>query len=82
MYFAKYFNGGSTMAKNNNNTENFEQQLWKAADKLRKNQILFIDARDMGTLINRGTRELTQDDILKIAQTYLNGLIQTNIMRI
>ena len=30
------------MAKNNNNVEAFEQQLWKAADKLRKN----IDAAE------------------------------------
>jgi len=30
------------MAKNNNNIESFEQQLWKAADKLRKN----IDAAE------------------------------------
>lgn len=38
--------------------------------KHRKGQILFIDARNMGQLINRRTRELTQDDIIKIAQTY------------
>ena len=28
------------MAKNNNNVEAFEQQLWKAADKLRKTLML------------------------------------------
>lgn len=37
---------------------------------LRRNKILFIDARNMGTLINRRTRELTDDDIRKIADTY------------
>ena len=36
----------------------------------RKAEILFIDARNMGRLINRRTRELTQEDIIKIAQTY------------
>jgi len=38
----------------------------------RRNKILFIDARNMGTLINRRTRELTVDDIRKIADTYHN----------
>ncbi len=36
----------------------------------RRNKILFIDARNMGTLINRRTRQLTDDDIRKIADTY------------
>lgn len=36
----------------------------------RKGQILFIDARDMGTLINRRTRVLTNKDIKNIADTY------------
>ena len=38
----------------------------------RRNKILFIDARNMGTLINRRTRELTEEDIAKIANTYHN----------
>lgn len=38
----------------------------------RRNKILFIDARNMGTLINRRTRELTDEDIRKIADTYHN----------
>ncbi len=38
----------------------------------RKGQILFIDARNMGHLINRRTRELSDADIQKIAQTYHN----------
>lgn len=38
----------------------------------RRNKILFIDARNMGTLINRRTRELTEEDIRKIADTYHN----------
>lgn len=38
----------------------------------RKNEILFIDARNMGYLINRRTRELSKEDIDKIADTYHN----------
>jgi type I restriction enzyme M protein len=38
----------------------------------RRDEILFIDARDMGTMINRRTRELTQEDIRLIADTYHN----------
>src|SRR3989339_782507 len=36
----------------------------------RKNEILFIDARNLGHLINRRTLELSQDDIQNIANTY------------
>jgi type I restriction enzyme M protein len=36
----------------------------------RKGETLFIDARKMGTLIDRVHRELTDDDIYKIAGTY------------
>ena len=36
----------------------------------RKNEILFIDARNLGHLINRRTRELSGDDIDLIAKTY------------
>ena len=38
----------------------------------RKNEILFIDARNLGHLINRRTRELSEDDINLIADTYHN----------
>lgn len=38
----------------------------------RRNKILFIDERNMGTLINRRTRELTEENIRKIADTYHN----------
>jgi type I restriction enzyme M protein len=37
-----------------------------------RGNILFIDARNKGTLINRRTRELTEDDIRTIADTYRN----------
>jgi len=36
----------------------------------RVDEILFIDARNMGQLINRRNRVLTSEDIQKIAQTY------------
>ena len=36
----------------------------------RTNEILFIDARNEGHLINRRTRELSSDDIKKVASTY------------
>lgn len=38
----------------------------------RQNEILFIDARNLGYLINRRTRELDDNDIQKIANTYHN----------
>lgn len=36
----------------------------------RRGEILFIDARNMGIMKNRRNRELTDDDIKKIASTY------------
>ena len=36
------------------------------------NEILFIDARNLGHLINRRTRELSQEDIDQITSTYHN----------
>ena len=36
----------------------------------RTDEILFIDARNEGVLINRRTKELREEDIQKIAQTY------------
>jgi type I restriction enzyme M protein len=38
----------------------------------RRKEILFIDARNLGHLINRRTRELSHDDILNISGTYHN----------
>ena len=38
----------------------------------RSNQILFIDAREMGTMISRRQKELTDDDILKLCEIYHN----------
>jgi type I restriction enzyme M protein len=36
----------------------------------RKGEVLFIDASEMGEMINRRNRKLTDDDIMKIANTY------------
>lgn len=38
----------------------------------RSKEILFIDARNMGHLINRRTKELSQEDISQISDTYHN----------
>jgi len=38
----------------------------------RRKEILFIDARNMGHLINRRTRELSKEDIKTISETYHN----------
>jgi len=38
----------------------------------RKGEMLFIDARNMGVLINRRNRVLTREEIKKIAETYHN----------
>ena len=40
------------------------------ATRDRSNEILFIDARNLGHLINRRTKELSNEDIQKIANTY------------
>lgn len=37
-----------------------------------KGKILFIDARNLGFLINRRTKDLSDDDIAKVASTYHN----------
>ena len=39
-------------------------------DKKQKGKTLFIDARKMGTMINRRSREMTTEDIAKIASTF------------
>ena len=36
----------------------------------RRGEILFIDARNMGVLVDRTRRELTEDEISRIAETY------------
>ncbi|MBP9887608.1 MAG: N-6 DNA methylase, partial [Leptospiraceae bacterium] len=38
----------------------------------RRDEVLFIDARNLGHLINRRTKELSKEDIQQIAATYHN----------
>ena len=45
--------------------------LWfLAKNKKQKGKTLFIDARKMGTMVSRKLRELSDEDIAKIADTY------------
>ena len=45
--------------------------LWfLAKNKKQKGKTLFIDARKMGTMVTRKLRELTEEDIKKLAETY------------
>lgn len=44
----------------------------------RSNEILFIDARKLGTMINRRNKELTDDDIKQITDTYHNWRSSTS----
>jgi type I restriction enzyme M protein len=39
-------------------------------EKAQKNKTLFIDARNMGTMVTRKLRDLTDEDITKIADTF------------
>lgn len=46
--------------------------------KLRKGETLFIDAREMGSMVTRKLRELTKDDITNIASTVENWQNEEN----
>jgi len=65
--------------ENNNLLNNPENVLNEIASSLspsgrdgREGEILFIDARNLGHLINRRTRELSPEDIQQITDTYHN----------
>ena len=46
--------------------------LWFISrNKKQKGKTLFIDARNMGTMVNRRLREMTSEDIAKIAATFV-----------
>ena len=53
--------------------------LWfLSRQKQQPGKVLFVDARNMGTMVTRAVRELMQDDIMKIADTfnqYRNGTL-------
>ena len=40
--------------------------------KKQTGKVLFVDARNMGTMVTRKLRELSEDDILKIAKTFVD----------
>lgn len=51
--------------------------LWflnRGKNRQRKGEVLFIDARNMGFLVNRKTREFTNEDIANISETYHHWL--------
>jgi type I restriction enzyme M protein len=51
--------------------------LWflnRGKNRQRKGEVLFIDARNLGFLINRSTREFTNEDIAQISETYHHWL--------
>ena len=51
--------------------------LWflnRDAKRLRKKEVLFIDARNLGFLVNRRTREFTNEDIAQVSETYHHWL--------
>ena len=54
--------------------------LWfLSRNKQQPDKVVFIDARNMGTMVTRAVRELTQEDILRIAETfeaYRNGSLE------
>ena len=53
--------------------------LWfLAKNKKQKGKTLFIDARKMGTMVTRKLRELTDEDIQRIADTY-NAFVDGNL---
>ena len=65
--------GKNTIVKN----EPIEKQLWAAADKLRcktyrQNEILFIDACNLGHLINRRTKEFSEAIVTQMWQVFVN----------
>lgn len=50
--------------------------LWFIKRGRKTKDILFIDARNKGHLINRRTKEFSDDDITEIAQTYHNWKVE------
>ena len=47
-------------------------------DKKQKGKTLFIDSRNLGTMVTRKLRELSESDIAKIAETYHNFVNDNN----
>ncbi|HNC41782.1 MAG TPA: N-6 DNA methylase, partial [Nitrosomonas sp.] len=72
LWFLNRNRAGTTVGVNDVRANNVgaNNHLPLQHDHPHKNEILFIDARNLGHLINRRTRELSHDDIHKIASTY------------
>jgi len=55
--------------------------LWflnRGKNRQRKGEVLFIDARNLGFLVNRRTREITNEDLAQISDTYHHWLNSRN----
>jgi len=55
--------------------------LWflnRGKNRQRKGEVLFIDARNLGFLVNRRTREFTNEDLAQISDTYHHWLNSRN----
>jgi type I restriction enzyme M protein len=55
-----------------NKTANTPSLLERVGVRSRKDEILFIDARKLGTMVNRRNKELNDDDLKQISDTYHN----------
>jgi len=76
LWFLNRNRAGITVGANNVRANNYlpqqnsSQQNPSQHHHPHPHEILFIDARNLGHLINRRTRELSHDDIQQIARTY------------
>jgi site-specific DNA-methyltransferase (adenine-specific) len=52
--------------------------LWFLRKQKTNNDILFMDLRDLGEMVNTNTRELLPDEIIKISSIYHNWLTNEN----
>ncbi len=52
--------------------------LWFIKKNRKTNDILFIDARNLGHLINRRNKDFSQEDIEQVASTYHNWKVKEN----
>ncbi len=55
-----------------NKVSNAPSPMERAGVRSRRDEILFIDARKLGTMVNRRSRELTDTDLKQVSDTYHN----------
>jgi len=53
-----------------NKSARHSRESWNPGFRDRRGQVLFIDARKLGRMVDRTHRELTDEDIARIARTY------------